>query len=164
MANRASETSRASGGGAGQGEGGSGEVEVETVATLPSGAAVVRYRERAPQEQREAFVVVGETGQYDNAVEWAVAVYEDREKAERHAREAAAAAEQVYQQRGPYGMATPWATGKTPYDPGLRMGSTGTAYSVVSVPFLAWLPSAHVPLVQQSESVYAAEAKPPSAP
>lgn len=83
--------------------------------------------------KRTAYVVMGSTGEYSDHTEWAVAVYLEKEEAERHAelanKDVAGAESWTWSQRRGY-------TGKNPYDVDCDIDYTGTRYAVVEVPLV----------------------------
>ena len=85
------------------------------------------------------FLVVGDTGRYEDRVEWNVAAYPTREQAELHALNAQAAADAYKASHSDWRDFISIPTGANPFDPEFMMDSTypSTDYSVVEVPFFA---------------------------
>lgn len=88
-------------------------------------------------EKRSVYVVVGETGDFDDHREWWVAVYEDREAAEEHARLAnEKMLDSPHHNRKLYSDEMTEFKRTFPYDNDIRVDLEGTTYSVAEIPFV----------------------------
>jgi len=81
--------------------------------------------------EREIFVVVGQTGEYSDACEWLVAAYSNESDAQKHVEEATRVARAIAVLRESDGHDARGAA--NPYDPQMTIDYTGTTYSVARV-------------------------------
>lgn len=88
---------------------------------------------------RQTHIVMGHTGEYGDSEHWLVAAFQSKRRADTFARRANewcgrnGLAEGTSEARDAFYQRLGAAAWNNPYDPGMALDYTGTAYSVVSV-------------------------------
>jgi hypothetical protein len=82
-------------------------------------------------QPREAFIVMGTTGEYSDRTEWPVIAYFDRASADKHADAAMLEAKLIAGERSDRYTE---AGRENPHDRDMKMSYTGTDYYVLAVP------------------------------
>ncbi len=85
----------------------------------------------------QVYVIMGSVGEYSNYQSWTVGAYQDKARANEHARLALDEAAKIQKER-PNRHSKP--TRPNPYDPYMSLDYTGTDYYVVAVDLLDAIP------------------------
>lgn len=82
---------------------------------------------------KHIYLVIGETGEYDDHNEWVVHAYRSRELALEHAAAAEAVAKEIFKEY-PF-PACIAANAKNPHDPKMQIDYTGSRYRVEEIEY-----------------------------
>ena len=82
---------------------------------------------------KHVYLVIGETGEYDDHSEWVVRAYGSEELAQGHAAAAEAVAKEIFKEY-PFPDCIV-ANAKNPHDPKMQIDYTGTRYKVEKVEY-----------------------------